>query len=289
MEESKIVNSFFEGKKGRSRSPNFSKINQLYNQGVQKQLKRSISPESSKLNRSVIPKINKRSHLMVRDQNVSEILYTDAVSRKNRLMERRKSSSRRQNKSPQTSNERNNTNYLVSKISKEMQSICLEEDFGTRDNNLEFTQLVVLLIRMEYISEQITGSERVLINKLWEILRGEELGGVSARNFLFFLIGIHQLKIAQLYYPDSNGQRSPETSLHATNISNSDIDIEKSYIRYDQANNTAEGKLSLLNVVLNEYGIQEPPKEGDIGIFDKNHKFFFKNQQDQAVAYKLFE
>ena len=39
----------------------------------------------------------------------------------------------------------------------------------------------------------------------------------------------------------------------------------------------------------NEYGFSAPKqKEGNIGIFDKNDKFFFKDEEDQNNAYKVF-
>lgn len=133
LEEDKIVNSYFSAKKNRSKSPDLSKINNLYNRGVRKQLQRSISPESKPINRSIIPKINKKSHLMVRDQNVSVILYNDAEKRSNKMKERRKSSFNQSNKSHTSSNERSNANYLVNKISREMQAICLEQGFGDKN------------------------------------------------------------------------------------------------------------------------------------------------------------
>ncbi|CAI2378801.1 unnamed protein product [Moneuplotes crassus] len=278
MEESKIVNSFFQGKKDRSKSPDYDKINHLYKQGVQKQLQRSISPKSSKLSRSIVPRINKRSQLIVRDQNVSDILYTDAQSRQDCLLQRRRSSMRKENNSPPVSNERNTTNHLISKISRELQGICLEEDFGTRDNNLKFFQVVVILIRMGYISEGLTETEKNLVNKLWIILRGEELNGISARNFLFFLLGIHKLKGSQLYYQKGKKENAP-TSSAPTNISNEDIDVEIVSVQENRAANKKS--------ILNKYGSQDQISK--IGIFDKENKFFFKNQQDQAVASNLFD
>ena len=84
VEEERSLNSYFtnKAKSKRARSPNLTTINNLYDRGVKKQLQRSASPENKPVNRSIIPKINKRSHLMVRDKDVSDILYNDASARK---------------------------------------------------------------------------------------------------------------------------------------------------------------------------------------------------------------
>lgn len=48
---------------------------------------------------------------------------------------------------------------------------------------------------MKFVGETPDRNEGKLIEQMWEILRGDELGGVSVRNILFFLIGINKLQI----------------------------------------------------------------------------------------------
>lgn len=241
LAEDKIVNSYFTAKKNRSKSPNLKTINSLYDRGVRKQMQRSISPESRPIDRSKIPKINKRSHLMIRDQNVSELLYNEAEKRSNKLIERRKSNFNQSNKSHTGSNEINNTNYLVNKISREIQSICHEQGFGQKDYHLEFSQVVIILIQMGYVTQSLTDNEKILINKLWEILKGEELSGILSRNLLFFLIGINQLKINQIYLKNKKlTGKHTGISLNNTILTNSDIDLSAIQIAHKESKN---GKL----------------------------------------------
>jgi hypothetical protein len=121
--ESRVNNSFFNNKGIRSRSPNYSMLTNLYEKGVKKQIQRSVSPESLLLiDRNIAPKINKVSRMLNRDKNVSEILYEDANTRKAKMAERRKSNYSSLNNSP-TFNEKKNTSYMVSKVSKELENI----------------------------------------------------------------------------------------------------------------------------------------------------------------------
>ena len=122
------------------------------------------------------------------------------VQENNRIEERRRSGFSLSNKSSTLSNERNNTNYMVSKISREMQRICLERQLAKKEGNLNFSEFVIVLIEMEYVTQNLTNNERDLVNKIWDILKGDDIGGVSPRNLLFFLIGIHQLKVDQIFY-----------------------------------------------------------------------------------------
>ena len=91
---------------------------------------------------------------------------------------------------------------------------------------------------MGYITQELTKNEKMLINKLWNILKGEELGGISARNLLFFLIGIHQLKIDQLYLK----KKKSNESLNISNLMSSDIDIDQNSIQIPNPENKSNGR-----------------------------------------------
>ena len=60
---------------------------------------------------------------------------------------------------------------------------------------------------MNYVCSRPTEGEMYLLNLMWRILKGDELGRVSSRNILIFLLGIYDLKIEELIYP-SNRQSS---------------------------------------------------------------------------------
>ena len=82
IEEDKSLNSYFRDRS--SRSPDFSTINKLYETGRQKQLQRSMSPNIWEVSKLASPAINKRSKQLSREGNVSDILYNDALARRNK-------------------------------------------------------------------------------------------------------------------------------------------------------------------------------------------------------------
>jgi hypothetical protein len=82
-----------------------------------------VSPDTLLLiDKNIAPKINKISRMLNRDKNVSEILYDDANTRRVKMTERRKSNYSSINNSP-TFNEKKNTSYMISKVSKELENI----------------------------------------------------------------------------------------------------------------------------------------------------------------------
>lgn len=280
--ETKMVNSYFDKKGNRSRSPDLSKINNLYNNGVKKQLQRSISPQSIPQDRNVGPKINKISRKLHRNMNVSEILYDDANKRRLKMSERRKSNYSSINSSS-VFNEKKNTSYMVSKISKELENVCVYNSIHIKDAKIDLTQLVNIMTDMKYISSPITQVEKSLVGQAWEVLRGEELNGISTRNLLFFLIGIHKLKINQIFAkPKDLKTNKPENpSMSGINEDKNSLEMDCSSIRVskiesiDVASSINDNPHSYINNI-------------DIGCFDKNEKFFFKDEADQMKAYKIF-
>jgi hypothetical protein len=75
----------------------------------------------------------------------------------------------------------------------------VDNNIHVKDDQLSLTQLVNVMTDMLYISSPITQNEKLLVSQAWGFLRGEELDGISVRNLLFFLIGIHKLKIGQIF------------------------------------------------------------------------------------------
>jgi hypothetical protein len=282
--EGKVNNSFFNKKGVRSRSPNYSMIKNLYDKGVKKQIQRSVSPDSLLLiDRNVAPKINKISRMLNRDKNVSEILYDDANTRRVKMNERRKSNYSTLNNSP-AFNEKKNTSYMVSKVSKELENIWVYNNIHVKDDQLNLTQLVNVMTDMWYISSPITQNEQLLVSQAWGFLRGEELNGISVRNLLFFLIGIHKLKIGQIFIKSKNNivDKTKDTSIGNTNQDIDFLESNNSSIRVPRRESID------INTSINEISYSWYVNYSEIGCFDKHNKFFFKDEEDQNKAYQIF-
>jgi len=270
--ESQLTNSFF--KHSCSRSPDFTKLNNLYDKGVKKQRMRSISPEKdSTVEMTAMPKINKKSKLLKRDMEVSEILYNDAQKRQQKMDSKRSVSQKKVAPKKSTSNDRANTSYLVSKISRDIEKICESLDINPKMQHLDFSPLVESMCEMGYVSHQITDTEKGMINLMWKILRGDELNGVSIRNLLFFLIGINQLNVDEIFYKSE--EKSAEMST-IMSVPHSLLEDNSSYTKVDGPD------MSEIHCT------SDIKKLSGIGMFSTNDKFFFKNTDDQTKAYQLF-
>jgi hypothetical protein len=196
VEESKHTNSFFK-RKG-SRSPDYAKLKHLYENGLRKQRMRSISPDQNPSDSSIIPKINKKSKKMIREAEVYDILYNDAKRRDRSLEIQRNTSHKRFMGARKFSNDKTTTGYMVSRISKELETVLYEFQINPNSEDLEFSELVLILTKMGYVSTQITDQEKELINLMWKLLKGEENKEISVRNLFIFLLKIHQLNFEEV-------------------------------------------------------------------------------------------
>ena len=123
---------------------------------------------------------------MIRNQNVSDILYNDALVRN----KRRESNDHKRKLSTEYKTERNtndkvNTFLIVSKLVKEFEKVWINYKIKPNECNIDFAQLVTILSSMEYVSSNLSDDEKGLINLMWSLLKGEEFWGVSSRNIIF--------------------------------------------------------------------------------------------------------
>ena len=108
-------------KPDRSKSPDYGKLNDLYSKGVHKQLMRSQSPNKSDVSKSQTPHINQISQNMARNGDVSEILYSDALRRQQKIKHNRSMTSTTSPSSTKISQNKTTNTYVVSKIAKELE------------------------------------------------------------------------------------------------------------------------------------------------------------------------
>jgi hypothetical protein len=124
----------------------------------------------------------------------------------------------------------------------------------------------------------------LLVSQVWGFLRGEELSGISIRNLLFFLIGIHKLKIGQIFIKSKDNivDKSKDTSI---GNANRDINILSS-----NSSSIRVLKRESIDIAssINEISYVSYVNYSEIGCFDKDNKFFFKDEEDQTKAYKIF-
>ena len=282
QEESKLNNSFFRARA--SRSPDFTKLNQLYDKGVKKQLMRSVSPEEQTIDKGAVPKINKKSQKLVRAGNISQILYEDALTRKQKMQHVRNSSFTNVCKSARSSNERVNTKYLVSKLTKELEKAYEDLHLNRREDKLNISLLTKVLINMGYLSQKVTGTENELVNLMWSVLKGDELKGIVFRNLLFFLIGINQLNVMEIFYTSNENQLDDyyKANSKITSANTSLFEADVSSIQ-PLSKGTTDFRSKISEIHSMKYNLV------NVGIFSKNGKFFFKDFEDQNKAHRLFK
>lgn len=194
---------------------------------------------------------------MVREAEVYDILYNDAKRRDQSLDKQRSMSNRRFVGSRKCSNEKTTTGYMVSRISKELEGVLYEFEINPNSEDIEFSELVLILTKMGYVSTQVTDQEKELINLMWKILKGEENNGVSVRNLFIFLLKIHQLNFQEVSSGNdttvlSNKRHSQDDiSMVLKSVDQSKISKDQNHdisgIKFDNESNLKLEELKLSN------------------------------------------
>lgn len=115
-------------------------------------------------------------------------------------------------------------------------------------------------------------------------LKGDEFGGVSARNIIFFIFGMHLLKIDELIHPLNRSK----TELNLNN----DISGLINRIEYDNdTSNLQMTKSPDKSFNISQVNMLEDTKinESQIGTYCSSEKFFFQSFDEQIKINKLFQ
>lgn len=233
-----------------------------------------------------ILQLTNKSRMMVRNQRITDVLYQDAISRIKRkeIMSKERNTSYRSN-SEWKSSERVNSQMIASRLIKEFEKACSKHWIKPNKYNIDFAQLVLVLTSMEYVGKELNDDEKNLINFMWSTLRGDELGGVSARNIIFFLFGIHLLKIDEIIHPSNRSK----AELHWS----SDISGLINKIEYENdADNQFKAQPSNKSLHISQLNILEDEKldESQIGAYwFSENKFFYQSFEEQIKMNKLFK
>lgn len=146
------------------------------------------------------PVINQRSKEIVRDQPVQELLYNDALRRKD-MTELRKQQNTIKEKSKR-SRELNETNieYLIHKFNKEFEpafeAVSSQGEEGASEI-LNYRQLGELLFDMGFLSGSASSEseERILLSSMWTGLGGAQSDGLNKEVIRAFLLAVEGVKI----------------------------------------------------------------------------------------------
>ena len=146
------------------------------------------------------PKINQRSKEIVRDQPVQELLYNDALRRKD-MDELRKAKvlSKEQSKREKDINERN-IEYLIHKFNKEFEPTyegIAQQGEDEPTDILNYRQLGELLFDMGFLSGSSSSEsdERILLSSMWTGLGGAQNEGLNKEVIRAFLLAVEGVKI----------------------------------------------------------------------------------------------
>lgn len=146
------------------------------------------------------PKINQRSKEIVRDQPVQDLLYNDALRRKD-MSELRKQQTNIKEKSKR-SREVNESNieYLIHRFNKEFEptyeAVAAQSEEGTPEI-LNYRQLGELLFDMGFLSGSASSEseERILLSSMWTGLGGAQQEGLHKEVIRAFLLAVEGVKI----------------------------------------------------------------------------------------------
>lgn len=145
------------------------------------------------------PKINQRSKDIVREQPVQELLYNDALRRKDMDELRKAKISKEQSKREKDVNEKN-IEYLIHRFNKEFEptfeAISQHGDEGQTDL-LNYRQLGELLFDMGFLSGSSSSEsdERILLSSMWTGLGGAQNEGLNKEVIRAFLLAVEGVKI----------------------------------------------------------------------------------------------
>lgn len=148
------------------------------------------------------PKINKRSKDIVRDQPVQELLYNDAIRRKDMSELRKKENSMKEKSKRSRKINEQNIEYLIHKFNKEFEptfeAVSEQGEEGTSDI-LNYRQLGELLFDMGFLSgaSSSESEERILLSSMWTGLGGAQNEGLNKEVIRAFLLAVEGVKITE--------------------------------------------------------------------------------------------
>jgi hypothetical protein len=190
------------------------KINQIINDtesDMQMVNKLSGGKESKKgaprdAQETFAPKINQRSKDIVRDQPVQELLYNDALRRKDMdELRKQKNSIKEQSKRNREVNE-SNIEYLIHRFNKEFEpTFEAIEGEQNQTNILNYRQLGELLFDMGFLSGSSASEadERILLSSMWTGLGGAQNEGLGKEIIRAFLLAVEGVKITDSVHAPS--------------------------------------------------------------------------------------
>ena len=186
-----------------------SKINQIINEtephlalGSESEVQSNI-PAKSVLKteqETFAPKINQRSKEIVRDKPVQELLYNDALRRKDMSeLRQQKTNLKEMNKRSRELNE-SNIEYLIHRFNKEFEptfETVIKQNEDENTELLNYRQLGELLFDMGFLSGSASSEseERILLSSMWTGLGGAQNEGVNKEVVRAFLLAAEGVKI----------------------------------------------------------------------------------------------
>lgn len=146
------------------------------------------------------PKINQRSKDIVRDKPVQELLYNDALRRKDMTeLRQQKTNIKEMNKRSRELNE-SNIEYLIHRFNKEFEptfEAVIKQSEEEQTEMLNYRQLGELLFDMGFLSGTASSEseERILLSSMWTGLGGAQNEGVNKEVVRAFLLAAEGVKI----------------------------------------------------------------------------------------------
>ena len=187
-----------------------SKINQIVND-VESQKMFGSEPSSEGTNpakfvsqsdqETFAPKINERSKKIIRDKPVQELLYNDAIRRKDMNELRKQETNIKENSKRNRELNDSNIEYLIHRFNKEFEPTYEAVAKQNEDNTselLNYRQLGELLFDMGFLSGSASSEseERILLSSMWTGLGGAQNEGVHKEVVRAFLLTVEGVKFA---------------------------------------------------------------------------------------------
>jgi len=239
--------------------------------------------EGQESNLTFHPQIGKHASRMHRDHNVTELLYEDAMRRnKQRDAEaHRKLTSPIRREAADKSDE-----YLIQKLKKDL-SNTLENSAG-RGQMFNYIALCNIMQKLSFIENDPQSdlkkyeAERSKMVKIWKILHGEQLDGVSVVNlkkFLVALMGLYSTSMTHHNQLTHDRVASPvPKEKGACRLSSG---VVSTATPGSQEYSPASGRLS--TQVDDLYDIDQPDDRYLLGFFDEHNEVFFSREEVKRI------
>ena len=146
------------------------------------------------------PKINQRSKEIAREHPVQDLLYNDALRRKDMNELRQKENTMKEKSKRNRKVNESNIEYLIHKFNKEFEptfeAIVAQNEDGPSEI-LNYRQLGELLFDMGFLSgaSSSESEERILLSSMWTGLGGAQNEGLHKEVIRAFLLAVEGVKI----------------------------------------------------------------------------------------------